>query len=144
MTALHALLPRLQAALPAGETAQHLTLLRIQALLHARHGEPTRAWAPLRRAWCSALAQGMEPQQSGIALDAAQAWAAADRRRTALAWLAWVQAHAHWVADRREAVRLTGLLRPSDAEAAEAREAAGGLSLAALGTALEQEAHAHP
>jgi DNA-binding SARP family transcriptional activator len=144
VAALHTLLPQLQAALPAGETAQHLTFHRLQALLRARHGDARQAWAPLHRAWCSALALGLEPQQSGIALDAAQAWAANDRRRTALAWLAWLQGHAHWDADRREAARLSARLRPSEAEAHEAREAAATLSLAALGAALEREAQAHP
>ncbi|MFN9744384.1 MAG: hypothetical protein ACK57B_01885 [Betaproteobacteria bacterium] len=144
VSALRSLLPRLEAALPAGETAQHITLHRLQALLHARHGDAMRAWAPLRQAWCLALALGQAPQQSGIALDAAQAWIANDHRRTALAWLAWLQGHAHWDADRREAARLGARLRPSAAEAQEAHATAAALSLAALGAALEREAQAHP
>lgn len=144
VAALHALLPRLQAALPAGESAPHLNLLRLQALLHARHGDATRAWVPLREAWRSALALGLAPQQSSIGLDAAQAWIATDRRRTALAWLGWLQGHAHWDADRREAARLGERLRPTAAEWHEARETAATLSLAALGAALELEATAHP
>jgi DNA-binding SARP family transcriptional activator len=144
VAALRALLPQLQAALPAGETAQHLTLHRVHALLHARHGNATAAWVPLREAWRSALALGVVTQQSGIALDATQAWIATDRRRTALAWLAWLQNHAHWDADRREAARLAAGLYPTDAETQEARAAAASLSLDALGAALEQEARAHP
>ncbi|RVU49119.1 ATP-binding protein [Rubrivivax rivuli] len=141
VAALRALLPRLQAALPAGEAALRVALRQAEALLHARHGDPLEAWAPLQAGWRDAVALGLQPLQLGLVLGAVQAWAAAGQRARALAWLAWQQQQpAQWDADRREGARLWSLLRPSEAEAAAARQAAAALSLADLGQALEEAA----
>lgn len=143
VAALRALLPRLRAAVPAGEPPLRVALRQAEALLHARHGHPHDAWAPLREGWHDAVALGLRPLEIALVLIAAQAWAAAGQHPRALAWLAWQQAQpTQWEADRREAARLWALLRPGDDEAAEALAAAARLDLATLGRALEDAAHA--
>ncbi|KPF47947.1 hypothetical protein D621_16850 [beta proteobacterium AAP51] len=142
VAALRALLPRLQAALPAGEGPLRVALRQAEALLHARHGDPRLAWPPLQAGWRDAVALGLQPLQLSMVLAAVQAWAAAGQRPRALAWLAWQQQQhpAQWDADRREGARLWALLRPSEAEAAEARQAAAVLSLPRLGPQLDDTA----
>jgi DNA-binding SARP family transcriptional activator len=142
VAALRKLMPRLRAALPAGEAPLRVAQRQLEALLHARHGNPHEAWLPLREGWRDTVALGLVPLQLGLVLIAAQAWAAAGQRRRALAWLAWQQAQpTQWEADRREAARLWALLRPSEEEAEAARETASSLSLATLGQQLDATAH---
>jgi predicted ATPase/DNA-binding SARP family transcriptional activator len=138
ITALRTLLPRALATTGAGERHFHIALQQAQALAHLADGAPAAAWAPLRAAWNETVALGLRPQQAGIALVAAQAWAATRRRPLALAWLAWLRDQTpQWEADRRGAASQWEHLAPDADEVAAAQRAAASLDLAALGRAIE-------